>query len=96
MHMRFLQRRVSAFSLCSWSWQARCKALAAQMQVLNAAEGPGRVWQSLIAARGYGTNTIFFGSKGMEATGVDLSPEAIAEAERRRDAAGAPASHAAA
>ncbi len=45
---------------------------------------------------GYGTNTIFFGSKGMEATGVDLSPEAISEAERRRDAAGAPASHAAA
>jgi len=45
---------------------------------------------------GYGTNTIFFGSKGMQATGVDLSPEAIAEAERRRDAAGAPASHAAA
>lgn len=39
---------------------------------------------------GYGTNTIFLGSKGVEATGIDLSQEAVAEAERRRDAAGAP------
>ncbi|KAK9835053.1 hypothetical protein WJX81_007416 [Elliptochloris bilobata] len=36
---------------------------------------------------GQGTHTIFLGSKGLEATGVDLSPDAIAEAESRLAAA---------
>ena len=38
---------------------------------------------------GQGTNTIFLGSKGLEVVGIDLSPDAIAEAERRLAAAGA-------
>ncbi|KAK9834965.1 hypothetical protein WJX81_000203 [Elliptochloris bilobata] len=40
---------------------------------------------------GFGTNPIFLGSKGLEVTGIDLSPEAIAEAQTRLAAAGAPA-----
>ena len=38
---------------------------------------------------GQGTNTIFLGSKGLEVVGIDLSPDAIAEATSRLAAAGA-------
>lgn len=44
--------------------------------------------QVLDVGCGQGTHTIFLGSKGLQATGVDLSPEAIAEAEERLAAAG--------
>ena len=37
---------------------------------------------------GQGTNTIFLGSKGLDIVGIDLSPDAIAEAESRLAAAG--------
>ena len=37
---------------------------------------------------GLGPNAIFLGSRGVEVTGIDLSPEAIAEAEKRLSAAG--------
>lgn len=40
---------------------------------------------------GYGTNTTFLGSKGLEVVGVDLSEAAIDEAERRLFTAGDPA-----
>ena len=45
--------------------------------------------QVLDVGCGQGTHTIFLGSKGLQATGVDLSPDAIAEAEGRLAAAGA-------
>ena len=44
--------------------------------------------QVLDVGCGQGTHTIFLGSKGLQATGVDLSPEAIAEAKDRLAAAG--------
>ena len=44
--------------------------------------------QVLDVGCGQGTHTIFLGSKGLQATGVDLSPEAIAEAGERLAAAG--------
>lgn len=37
---------------------------------------------------GFGPNAIFLGGKGVEVTGIDLSPEAIAEAQDRLAAAG--------
>ena len=37
---------------------------------------------------GFGPNATFLGSKGLEVTGIDLSPEAIAEAGKRLAAAG--------
>ena len=44
--------------------------------------------QVLDVGCGQGTHTIFLGSKGLQATGVDLSPDAIAEAGERLSAAG--------
>ena len=44
--------------------------------------------QVLDVGCGQGTHTIFLGSKGLQATGVDLSPDAIAEAGERLAAAG--------
>ena len=44
--------------------------------------------QMLDLGCGQGTNTIFLGSKGLDIVGIDLSPDAIAEAESRPNAAG--------
>ena len=49
---------------------------------------PSVAAQVLDVGCGFGPNAIFLGSKGVEVTGIDLSPEAIAEAEERLAAAG--------
>lgn len=69
-------------------WQASLRRQAAALERIIAAELGEGSWTVLDAACGIGTQAIGLASLGYRVHGVDLSPAAIARAEREAQAAG--------